>query len=87
MGDFSYEKELIGELAPKYYGPFEVLRKIGEVAYALKLPESAKIHSVFHVSQLRPSIGVWAEASTLPNQREGKMKINHSTSQSKRNYT
>ncbi|XP_071926121.1 uncharacterized protein [Coffea arabica] len=42
------------KLKPRYIGPFEILRKVGNVAYQLKLPASmAKIHDVFHVSMLR----------------------------------
>ncbi|XP_061370973.1 uncharacterized protein LOC133313590 [Gastrolobium bilobum] len=37
-----------------YYGPFEILNRVGEVAYRLKLPPSAQIHDVFHVSMLHP---------------------------------
>jgi len=43
-----------GKLAPKYIGPFEVLQKVGLVAYRLALPPTLQsIHDVFHVSQLR----------------------------------
>jgi hypothetical protein len=44
------------KLAYKYFGPFEILHKVGAVAYKLKLPESASIRPVFHVSQLKPSV-------------------------------
>ncbi len=46
-----------GKLAPRFIGPFEILQRIGSVAYRLALPEQlANVHPVFHVSMLRKHV-------------------------------
>ena len=41
------------KLQKRFVGPFRVLETLGEQAYRLALPETWKIHPVFHVSLLR----------------------------------
>ena len=43
-----------GKLAPRYIGPFEILQRVGHVAYRLALPPALQdLYDVFHVSNLR----------------------------------
>ncbi|XP_070025597.1 uncharacterized protein [Nicotiana sylvestris] len=47
-----FEKK--GKLSPRLIGPFEVLRRVGEVAYGFALPPNLSgVHLVFHVSMLQ----------------------------------
>lgn len=45
----SLARRINEKLAPRYYGPFEVLSKIGKAAYRLNLPPESLIHPIFHV--------------------------------------
>ena len=44
----------VTKLAPKRYGPFEIIKEISPVVYRLQLPLAWTIHDVFHVSLLSP---------------------------------
>ena len=42
------------KLSPRFIGPFEILDRVGVVAYRLALPPRlANVHNVFHISMLR----------------------------------
>ncbi|RVW68715.1 Transposon Tf2-2 polyprotein [Vitis vinifera] len=46
-----------GKLSPRFVGPFEILERVGILAYKVALPPSlSKVHNVFHVSTLRKYI-------------------------------
>ena len=46
------------KLQRRFVGPFRIVAKVGKVAYKLDLPNTWRIHNVFHVSLLRP----WRES-------------------------
>ena len=42
------------KLTPCFVGPFEIIKKVGDVVYQIVLPSSFwNLHDVFHLSQLR----------------------------------
>ena len=67
----SLKDEHCQKLAPKLYGPYIVLKCVGQVAYQLALPSQSKLHPVFHVSCLKKVIGTRCQIQTnLPELAE-----------------
>jgi hypothetical protein len=60
----SLKDEHCQKLAPKFYGPYTVLKHVGQVAYQLALPSQSKLHPVFHVSCLKKVIGTSFQIQT-----------------------
>ena len=51
-----------GKLSPRFIGPFEILERVGTVAYRLALPPSMLgVHKVFHVSMIRRYTSVFRD--------------------------
>ncbi|KAH0725517.1 hypothetical protein KY284_001382 [Solanum tuberosum] len=55
------------KLSSKYYGPYQVINRIGLVSYKLAFPPSSKVHLIFYVSLLKNKVGSRVVVqSTLP---------------------
>jgi hypothetical protein len=52
------------KLAPKFYGPYRILKRVGSMAYQLEFPSHSKIHPVFHVSFLKKVIDTKCHTQT-----------------------
>ena len=58
----------------RFIGPYEILERIGPVAYRLALPPSLEgVHNVFHVSLLRKCL---ADADAVVNTRQPEVQTN-----------
>ena len=42
----SLKKKRAEKLKPRFYGPYRIIRKVGEVAYELELQQGSKIHNL-----------------------------------------
>ena len=57
QGDPTGHQKFYAKLAKRYYGPFQILERINETSYRLKLPSLWHIHNAFHVNLLKPFKG------------------------------
>jgi hypothetical protein len=73
----SLKKSEVEKLKPKFYGPYRVIKRVGEVAYNLELQEGRKIHNVFHVSCLKKEVGkqVTTSEELPPLDEEGRLEL------------
>lgn len=62
----SLAKKVNEKLSPRFYGPYKIKAKYGEAAYLLELPETTRIHPVFHVSQLKKALSPTVPTQDLP---------------------
>ncbi|KAE8709758.1 hypothetical protein F3Y22_tig00110328pilonHSYRG00349 [Hibiscus syriacus] len=65
------------KLDARYFGPYKIQKRVGQVAYQLELPPDSKLHPVFHISLLKKRI--WKQRLILMNPPEvasdGQLKI------------
>ena len=45
------------KLAPNFYGSYQLRKLVGQVAYALDIPNRGKIHDIFHMPCLKKKLG------------------------------
>ena len=44
------------KIKPRFYGPYKIIWKVGEIAYELEIPAESNIYNVFHVSNLKKEV-------------------------------
>lgn len=52
MAKWPHEK-----LSPKFFGPYQIVERLGSMANRLDLQMESSIHRVFHMSQLKQAVG------------------------------
>jgi hypothetical protein len=54
------------KLAFKFFGPYRITAKVGNLAYWLEFPASSSVHPVFHVSQLKKAVSARHSVTSVP---------------------
>jgi len=54
------------KLSPRFYGPFEVIQKIGVVAFKSALPQGCRLHPIFHITRLKKTVPPTQQGQSLP---------------------
>ncbi|XP_074346417.1 uncharacterized protein LOC141685199 [Apium graveolens] len=54
------------KLSARFYRPFEISHRVGQVAYRLILPMHSKVHPVFHIYKLKKAIGATQVSIQIP---------------------
>jgi hypothetical protein len=73
----SLKKSGAEKLKPRFYGPYRIMCRVGEVSYKIELPEGRKMHNLFHVSCLKKEVGQFISTSEEipPLDEEGQLEL------------
>jgi hypothetical protein len=63
------------KLAARFCGPFEILERIGLVAYMLALPASMIVHNVLHVKKYIPDANHVIDWNVIQVEQEGVLQV------------
>jgi hypothetical protein len=68
------------KLATRFCGPFEILERIGPIAYMIAIPSSMTVHNVFHVSVIKkyiPDANHVINWNVIQVEPEGVLQVHH----------
>jgi hypothetical protein len=73
----SLKKSGAKKIKPRFYGPYRIMRRVGEVSYELEIPKGRKIHNLFHMSCLKKLVGQFIRTSEElpPLDEQGQLEL------------